>query len=186
MRRNVESSILKEIGINKSMHIMIWFSNASNKINNESSELLPFWKDKRYKSNWKNIYEESGMIPTQIEGILILNGYDSRSSKVLDIEGLKFNMVLFMYLPKMWDNDFDYLCTLNETNHYYQRSPYEGKKNKKDPKRGNYKSISHGYIAHEGEKSKRNMVMYHDGDISRIIQMSFRGLGDSIVSSIWQ
>jgi hypothetical protein len=30
------------------------------------------------------------------------------------------------------------------------------------------------------------MVMYHDGDISRIIQMSFRGLGDSIVSSIWQ
>jgi hypothetical protein len=46
------------------------------------------------------------MIPIQTEGILILNGNDIISSKVLDIEGLKFNMLHLMYLPKMWDNEF--------------------------------------------------------------------------------
>ena len=68
------------------------------------------------------------MNPTQTEGILILKGNDIISTKVLDLEGLKFNMVLLMYLPKMWDNDYDYQHTLNEANDYYEIFLYETKK----------------------------------------------------------
>jgi hypothetical protein len=37
-------------------------------------------------------------------------------------------MVLLMYLPNIWDNDYDYQRTLIEVNHYYETSPYEAKK----------------------------------------------------------
>jgi hypothetical protein len=62
-------------------------------------------------------------------------------------------MVLLMYLPNIWGDDYDYQCTLVDVNHYYETSPYEAKKNQQDPKRGRYKSASHGYSTHGGEKS---------------------------------
>jgi hypothetical protein len=46
--------------------------------------------------------------------------------------------------------------------------------------------MSHEYSAHGGEKSQRNVVMYHHYDISKGKQMSFRSKDDSLVSSIWQ
>jgi hypothetical protein len=42
------------------------------------------------------------------------------------------------------------------------------------------------YLAHGGEKSQGNVVMYHYYDISMSKQMNFRGMDDSIVSSIWR
>jgi hypothetical protein len=95
-------------------------------------------------------------------------------------------MVLLMYLPNMWGNGYDYQRTLVDVNHYYETSPYEAKKNQQDPKRGRYKSVSHEYSAHGGGKSQGNVVMYHHDDILESKQMSYRGLGDSIASSIWK
>jgi hypothetical protein len=46
--------------------------------------------------------------------------------------------------------------------------------------------VSHSYSAHGCEKWQGNIVMYHHYDISESIQMSFRGMGDSIASSIWK
>jgi hypothetical protein len=34
-----------------------------------------------------------------------------------------------------------------------------------NPKWGKYKLMSHGYLAHEGEKSQGNVVIYHHYDI---------------------
>jgi hypothetical protein len=95
-------------------------------------------------------------------------------------------MVLLMYLPNMWKDKYDYERTVVDVNLYYETSPYEAKKNQQDPKRGWYKSVSHGYSAHSGEKSQGNIVMYHHDDMSESKQISFRGMGDSIASSIWR
>ena len=46
--------------------------------------------------------------------------------------------------------------------------------------------MSHEYSAHGDEKSQGNVVMYHHYNISESKQMSFRGIDDNIVSSIWQ
>jgi hypothetical protein len=46
--------------------------------------------------------------------------------------------------------------------------------------------VSHVYLVHGGEKSQRNVVMYHHYDISESKQMNFRGMHDSIASSIWK
>jgi hypothetical protein len=74
------------------------------------------------------------MVLTQTEVILILNRNNIINSKLFDIEGLKFNIVLWMYLPKMWDNDFNYQHTLYEANHYYEPSSYEAKKDPNEEK----------------------------------------------------
>jgi hypothetical protein len=36
--------------------------------------------------------------------------------------------VLLIYLPNIWDNDYDYQRTLFDTNHYYETSLYKAKK----------------------------------------------------------
>jgi hypothetical protein len=82
----------------------------------------------------------------------------------------------------MWDNDYDFQRTLIDANHYYETSSYEAKKSQQNPKRRKYKSVSHGYLEHGGEKSQWNEVVYHHYDISMSKQMSFRGIGDSISS----
>jgi hypothetical protein len=46
--------------------------------------------------------------------------------------------------------------------------------------------VSHGYLKHGGEKLQWIVVMYHHYDIWMNKQMSFKGVGDSIVSSIWK
>jgi hypothetical protein len=46
--------------------------------------------------------------------------------------------------------------------------------------------MNHGYLKHGGEKSPWNVVMYHYYGISMSKQMSFKGVGDSIASSIWK
>ena len=56
----------------------------------------------------------------------------------------------------------------------------------KNPKQGKYKLVSHGYLAHEGEKSQGNVVMYHHYDKWDNKQMSLRNMGDNTASSIWQ
>ena len=78
--------------------------------------------------NWKSIYDNSGIIPILTQGTLILNGSNIIKYNILNIQDLKFNMVLLMYLPSIWDNDYDYQCTLVDVNHYYETSPYEAKK----------------------------------------------------------
>jgi hypothetical protein len=72
----VESLILQKFGINKSMCLMICFSNIPNKVNKKCNDLLPFWEHPNYMKNWKSIYDNPEIIPIQIEGILILNGFD--------------------------------------------------------------------------------------------------------------
>jgi hypothetical protein len=92
------------------------------------NDLLPFWEHSNYIENWESIYDNPKIIPIQIEGILILNGYDILNNNVLNIKDLKINMVLLILLPNMWDNDYDYQRTLIEVNHYYETFLYEAKK----------------------------------------------------------
>jgi hypothetical protein len=70
-----------------------------------------------------------------------------------------------MYLPNMWENDYDYQWTLISTYHYYGTSFYKAKKNQHDLEQRKYKGISHRYLAHEGENPQGNVVMYHHCDI---------------------
>jgi hypothetical protein len=65
----------------------------------------------------------------------------------------------------MWDIDYNYQWTVIDANHYYETFPYEAKKNQQNPKRGKFKSMSHGNPTHGGEKSQGNLVMYHQYDI---------------------
>jgi hypothetical protein len=46
--------------------------------------------------------------------------------------------------------------------------------------------VSQGHLVHGGEKSQRNVVLYHHYDILKSKQMNFRGMHDSIASSIWK
>ena len=116
---------------------------------------------------------------------MILNGVDIIQMGIMNIKDLKFDHILMIYIPNMWTNDLDYQRTLVEANHYYETSPYVAKKNQKNPKRGTYKSVSHGYVAHGGAKSKGNVIKYNNKKIPNSIQRSLKGLGDSIASSIW-
>jgi hypothetical protein len=61
------------------MEVMVCFSNIPNKIQKRSNGSLPFWKDPNFIENWQSIYGNLEIIPTQIEG-------------------LKFSLVLSMYL----------------------------------------------------------------------------------------
>ena len=168
------------------MRVMICYSNIPNKVNNKNNDLQPFWEHPNYMENWEEIYDNPEIISTLTQGTLILNGFDLVKYNILNIQDLKFNMVLLMYLPNMWGDDYDYQCTLVDVNHYYETNPYEAKKNQQDPKRGRYKSISHGYSTHGGRKSQGNVVMYHHDDILESKQMSYRGLDDNIASSVWK
>ena len=106
--------------------------------------------------------------------------------KILNIQNLKFDQVILIYLKNMWINKLNYKQTLIQANHYYETSPYVGKNNQKDPQRNKYKSMSHGYCAFGGSKSKGNVVMYHHNDQLQSVQPNFKGLGDNVASSIWQ
>jgi hypothetical protein len=78
--------------------------------------------------NWESMYDNPKIIPTQTKGFLISKGNDNLNKNELNLEDLKFSMVPLMYLPSMWDNDYDYRWTLIDANHYYEISPYEAKK----------------------------------------------------------
>jgi hypothetical protein len=69
---------------------------------------------------------------------------------------------VYIYL---WNNDYNCQWIFVDANHYYETSLYEVQQNQQNPKWGKYKLVSHGYLAHEGEKSQGNVVMYHHYDI---------------------
>jgi hypothetical protein len=117
------------LGVKVSMRVMISFSNISNKVNKGSNDLLPFWKNPNYMENWESKYENPKIIPTQTQCMLIVNGYDILNNNIHNIIDLKFSMVLLMYLPNTWINDYDYQRKLIEANHYYETSPYKSEKN---------------------------------------------------------
>jgi hypothetical protein len=48
---------------------------------------------------------------------------------------------------------FLYIYIYIGANHYYETSSYEAKKSQQNPKQGEYKVVSHGYLKHGGEKS---------------------------------
>ena len=91
-----------------------------------------------------------------------------------------------MKILNMQINKLNYKRTLIQANHYYETSPYVEKNNQKDPQRGKYKSMSHGYLTHGGSKSKGNVIMYHYNDQLQNIQRHFKAFGDSLAFSIWQ
>ena len=108
--------------------------------------------------------------------------------KILNIENLKFDQVILMYLPYMWNNDLNYQKTLIEANHHFKTSPCEGKENQKDPKYNKYKYDSHGYFVHGGAKSKGNVVMYHHNNILDCEQIFLKNLVIILLSlfgNIW-
>jgi hypothetical protein len=55
---------------------MVCFFNIPSKVNKKSNNFQPFWEHLTYMENWKSVYDNPKIIPTQIEGILILNGFD--------------------------------------------------------------------------------------------------------------
>ena len=176
--------VLKKFGIKQSMRVMISFSNIPGEAKKNEQGALPFWVDSSFSENWQDIYDNNKVFPTQNESLMILNGVDIIQMRIMKIEDLSLDHVIMIYIHNMWTKDLDYQQTL-EANHYYETSPYVAKKNQKSPKRGKYKSVSHGYLAHGGTKSKGNVVKYHQYKIPDSIQKSFKGLGDSIASSIW-
>ena len=147
----VEPLILQKFGIKVNMRVMISFSNIYNKVNKKNDDLLPFWKNPNYMENWESKYDNPEIIPTQTQGMLILNGYYVLNNNVHDIVDLKFNMVLIMYLSNMWNNDYDYQQKLIEANHYYETSPYRSKKKSIGSQVGKIQ-VSHGYSVHGDEK----------------------------------
>jgi hypothetical protein len=50
--------ILQKFGINKSMRVMICFSNIPNKVNKKCNDLLPFWQYPR-NQNFVSIFKKT-------------------------------------------------------------------------------------------------------------------------------
>jgi len=121
----------------------------------------------------QDIYDNNIVFPTQNESLMILNGVDIIQMGIMNIENLKFDHVIMIHIPNIWTNEFDYQQTLVEANHYYETSTYAAKKNQNNPKQGEYKSLSHGYVAHGGTKSKGNVAKYHQNKILDSIQKKF-------------
>jgi hypothetical protein len=68
--------------------------------------------------------------------------------------------VLFIYIPEIWNNDLvAYQSILADADIYYETAPFKGRSNQQDPKRGFFKSVGHGYIAH-GEEVQ-GVMWYH-------------------------
>ena len=126
------------------------------------------------------------IFPIINEDVLSLNGFDIIQMKILNIQNLIFDQVILIYLKNMWINKLNYEKKLIQANHYYKTSPYVEKNNKKDPQRSKYNSMSHGYLMHSVSKPKQNVIMYHQNDQLQNVQSSFKALGDSVGSSIWQ
>ena len=116
------------------MRVMISFSNVPNKVNNKNNDLQPYWEHPTFMKTWEGIYEDPTIIPTISQGMLLLNGSYILQHNMCNVEDLKFDIVLLMYLPNMWDDDFDFQRTLSDVNLYYETSPYEAKKNQQNPK----------------------------------------------------
>ena len=119
--------------------------------------------------------------------MLLLDGNYILEHNIISLDDISFKNILLIYIPNIWkDSPFDYARTVVTVNMYYESSLFKGRNNKKDPKRGKYKSTSHGFTAHGGEKSLGNMVRYHHDNESDDALEAIRGIGDSIASAIWK
>jgi len=80
---------------------------------------------------------------------LVLNGRNIINDNIINFKKLTFEMIVLIYHSKLW-KDFPYNSIVNEVNNYYLTSPYKGKQNQSNPRRGQYPFICYGYSAHEG------------------------------------
>lgn len=118
--------------------------------------------------------------------MLLSDGKYISNHNIRSLDGLSFQNILLIYIPKIRKSPFMYATIVSTVNMHYKSTPFEAKKNQKDPKRGRYKSVSHGFTAHGGDTSLGNMVRYAQKNISETLQEAIRRQGDTIASAIWE
>ena len=83
------------------------------------------------------------------------------NDKILNLSDISLNRVLFIYPFEMWINNLvAYQIILADVILYYKIAPFKGRSNQQNPKRGSYKSVGHGYIAHGGRSLRGDVVSY--------------------------
>lgn len=149
-------------------------------------DLEPFWENKSFQTNWQEVFENRDVIPELSSSMLLLDGNHILNHKLSDLEDLAFENILLIYVPNMWVSHIEYEIAVRSVNNYYETSPYIGKNNQKDLKRGMYRSVSHGFTVHGGPKSLGNVVRYHQSKKTESEQVAIAGNGDIIASAIWK
>ena len=126
------------------------------------------------------------MQPLTSTATLLLNGNTIIKNKILDPKKISLREVLFIYIPRIWENDVEYESTLRDADIYYGTAPFLGKSNQEDLKRGYYKTVGHGYTARGGETSKKNVVQYDCKKLTLEVKCSLRATGNTIATKMWK
>ena len=180
----LERSILKQFDIKTDMRIIISYTSIPADKHKKGE---PYWENKKYENAWQKVYEDSHLIPTISTALLLLDGNKVVNDKILNSSDLSLNHVLFIYIPEIWNNDMvAYQSILADADMYYETAPFKGRSNQQDPKRGIYKSVGHGYIAHGGSSSKGDVVPYDRKNMPQSTKLAFRRIADSVASAMWK
>ena len=92
--------------------------------------------------------------------------------------------MFYLFIPEIWNNDLvAYQSILANVDIYYETAPFKEKSNQQDPKRGSYKSVGHGYIAHEGRISRGDVVPYDRKNMPQNTKLAFRRIADSVATT---
>lgn len=172
---HLELSILKQFDIKTNMRIVISYTSI---LADKNKKEAPYWENKKFEKAWQNVYQDNHLIPTTSTALLLLDGNKVVNDKILNSSDLSLNHVLFIYIHEIWNNDLvAYQSTLADADIYYETAPFKGKSNQEDPKRGYYKFVGHGYIAHGGIDSRGNVVPYDRKNMSKSTKLAFRRIG---------
>ena len=179
-----ELLVLQKFKIQIDMRIVIGYSSVPN---SKKKYQVSSWQNDNNKETYEDIYENKCIFPKTISAMLLLDGNYILEHNIISLDDISFKNILLIYIPNIWKySPFDYARTVVAVNMYYERSPFKGRNNQKDPIRGKYKSTSHSFTAHREEKSLGNMVRYHHDNESDDALEAIRGIGDSIASAIWK
>ena len=130
---------------------------------------------------WEDIFEDEHLVSTISSPLIVLDGMKITSNT----KTLVLNHIILIYIPKILDEG-TYRSTLRLANVYYKGAPlYRNriKKKAKNPCRGLYKIISHGYPSNASIASG-NVVPYHSSKVSLHEEKAFKDIEDEIASYI--
>lgn len=96
---------------------------------NITNEEEPYWENKKFEKSWESVYENNHFQPITSIVVLLLDGNTIINNKILDPKNISLKEVLFIYIPKIWDNNVEYQRILEAADTYHQTAPFVGKSN---------------------------------------------------------